>query len=135
MVFSVSVAVRSYELDSQGHLNQATYLQYCEHARWEMLRAAGIDRDRLTASGVGPVLLELNIRYHRELRAGDAVDVTCEMAPSAATIFRLEQEAIKVDGTVAARATTFGGLSTSRVASSLPTPLSGWRRLRQDRSS
>ncbi|MEU7735273.1 thioesterase, partial [Streptomyces griseus] len=32
MTFSVDVTVRGYELDTQGHLNQAVYLQYAEHA-------------------------------------------------------------------------------------------------------
>lgn len=44
MTFSVDVTVRGYELDTQGHLNQAVYLQYAEHARWELLRAAGLPR-------------------------------------------------------------------------------------------
>ena len=56
--FSVSVSVRGYETDSQGHLNQAVYLQYAEHARWSILRAAGIDQADLLAKGVGPVALE-----------------------------------------------------------------------------
>lgn len=33
MSFSVDVTVRGYELDTQGHLNRAGYLQYAEHAR------------------------------------------------------------------------------------------------------
>ena len=41
-MFQVRVTVRGYELDSLGHLNQAVYLQYAEHARWEILRAAGL---------------------------------------------------------------------------------------------
>jgi acyl-CoA thioester hydrolase len=40
--FAVRIAVRGYELDSNGHLNRAVYLQYAEHARWEQLRASGI---------------------------------------------------------------------------------------------
>ena len=61
-VFTVRITVRGYELDTQGHLNQAVYLQYAEHARWELLRAAGITQDALIDSGVGPVALETTIR-------------------------------------------------------------------------
>ncbi len=53
--FSVRVTVRGYETDVQGHLNQAVYLNYAEHARWSLLQAAGIGQADLVASGVGPV--------------------------------------------------------------------------------
>src|SRR5690606_19447386 len=56
--FQVRIAVRGYELDPNGHVNQAVYLQYAEHARWEYLRTAGITQDGLLAAGVGPVALE-----------------------------------------------------------------------------
>ncbi|MGW2215049.1 hypothetical protein ACWCSD_08675 [Nonomuraea sp. NPDC001684] len=34
MTFSVRIAVRGYELDTQGHLNNVVYHQYGDHARW-----------------------------------------------------------------------------------------------------
>jgi acyl-CoA thioester hydrolase len=110
MTFSVRVAVRGYELDTQGHLNQAVYMQYCEHARWEALRAAGVPQDRLIASGVGPVALEFTIRFRSELRAGDEVDVTCAYEWGAGRAFGIRQEIRKADGTLAAEVTGVGGL-------------------------
>ncbi|MGI5270021.1 acyl-CoA thioesterase [Nonomuraea sp. CA-218870] len=65
MSFSVRVTVRGYEIDVQGHLNNVVYHQYGDHARWELLRAAGIGADDLRRSGVGPVTLENTIRYLR----------------------------------------------------------------------
>lgn len=50
--FSVRIAVREYELDTRGHLNQAVYLQYGEHALWEVLLAAGIP-------GAAPTVIRL----------------------------------------------------------------------------
>jgi acyl-CoA thioester hydrolase len=75
--FSLRIRVREYELDAQGHLNQAVYSQYAEHARWECLRAAGVSQDDLAASGLGPAMLKTTVRFLRELRAGDEVDVNC----------------------------------------------------------
>ena len=75
--FAVRVTVRVYELDSQGHVNGAVYLQYGEHARWECLKAAGITQAAMHAEGIAPVRLEETVRYHRELGAGDEVDVSC----------------------------------------------------------
>ncbi|BCB75444.1 acyl-CoA thioesterase [Phytohabitans flavus] len=109
-LFQVRVAVRGYELDIQGHLNQAVYLQYAEHARWEYLRAAGVTPAKLQASRSGPVVLETTIRYLSELRAGDEVDVSCAFEWGGGKTFKLHQEIRKTDGTLAAEVTAVGGV-------------------------
>lgn len=108
--FSVRVTVRGYETDVQGHLNQAVYLNYAEHARWSLLQAAGISQARLAGRGVGPVALETTIRYRRELLAGDEVDVTCAFEWGEGKTFRIRQEIVKTDGTLAAEVVAVGGL-------------------------
>ncbi|MEV3855624.1 acyl-CoA thioesterase [Streptomyces sp. NPDC050095] len=108
--FSVRIEVRGYETDSQGHLNQAVYLQYAEHARWSILRHGGIEQRDLLERGVGPVALETNIRYLRELRAGDQVDVECVFEWGEGKTFRIRQTVRKTDGTVSAEVTAVGGL-------------------------
>ncbi len=108
--FRVRVTVRGYELDTQGHLNQAVYLQYGEHARWECLRAAGLAQERLIAAGVGPVTLEVTLRYLRELRGGDEVDVSCEFHWGERRTFRVEQHYTRADGTPVATLSGVGGL-------------------------
>lgn len=108
--FSVPVTVRGYETDVQGHLNQAVYLNYAEHARWSLLRAAGIRQTDLVARGVGPVVLETTIRYLRELLAGDEAEVTCGFEWGEGRAFRIRQTIRKTDGTVAAEIEAVGGL-------------------------
>ena len=108
--FSVRVTVRGYETDVQGHLNQAVYLNYAEHARWSLLQAAGVSQARLIGQGVGPVALETTIRYRRELLAGDEVDVTCAFEWGGGKTFRMVQSVRKADGTVAAEITAVGGI-------------------------
>ncbi|QHC32114.1 acyl-CoA thioesterase [Streptomyces sp. HF10] len=108
--FSVRVTVRGYETDVQGHLNQAVYLSYAEHARWSLLQAAGIGQTDLVRTGVGPVVLETTIRYLRELLAGDEVDVTCVFEWTSGKTFKVHQEMRKADGTLAAELCGVGGL-------------------------
>lgn len=110
MTFSVSVMVRGYELDTQGHLNQAVYLQYGEHARWALLRAAGVAQEKLIADGISPVTLETTIKYKRELRGGDEVTIDCAFEWAGGKTFRIRQEIRKIDGTVAAEIAAIGGL-------------------------
>ncbi|MEU9154169.1 acyl-CoA thioesterase [Streptomyces sp. NPDC048417] len=108
--YSVRVTVRGYETDVQGHLNQAVYLNYAEHARWSLLQAAGITQAGLIGRGVGPVALETTIRYKRELLAGDEVDVTCVFEWGEGKTFRILQSITKADGTLAAEVEAVGGL-------------------------
>ncbi|MEU4677692.1 acyl-CoA thioesterase [Micromonospora sp. NPDC023737] len=130
--FRVRVTVRGYELDTQGHLNQAVYLQYGEHARWECLRAAGISQDRLLASGVGPVALEVTLRYLSELRGGDEVDVSCAFRWGEGKTFRIDQDYTRPDGTRVATLTGVGGLLDLSARRLVPDPRVRFRELATD---
>ena len=130
--FSVRVTVRGYETDVQGHLNQAVYLNYAEHARWSLLQAAGVSQARLIGQGVGPVALETTIRYRRELLAGDEVDVTCEFEWGGGKTFRIVQSVRKADGTVAAEITAVGGILDLTARKLVADPSAVFRELATD---
>ncbi|WP_405621033.1 acyl-CoA thioesterase [Streptomyces sp. NBC_00076] len=130
--FSVPVTVRGYETDVQGHLNQSVYLNYAEHARWSLLKAAGISQSGLIGSGVGPVTLETTIRYRRELVAGDEAEVTCGFAWGEGKTFRIEQTIRKADGTVAAEITAVGGLMDLKERRLVADPREYFRELAAD---
>jgi acyl-CoA thioester hydrolase len=130
--FSVPVTVRGYETDVQGHLNQAVYLNYAEHARWSLLQAAGISQSALVSSGVGPVALETTIRYERELLAGDEAMVTCAFAWGGGKTFRIEQAVVKTDGTVAAEISAVGGILDLEKRRLVADPAGVFRRLASD---
>ncbi|WP_406441382.1 acyl-CoA thioesterase [Streptomyces sp. NBC_01613] len=127
--FSVPVTVRGYETDVQGHLNQSVYINYAEHARWSLLRAAGISQSGLIDRGVGPVALETTIRYRRELIAGDEVEVTCSFDWGEGKTFRIEQTIRKTDGTVAAEITAVGGLLDLKERRLVPEPQAYFKEL------
>ncbi|WP_214322045.1 acyl-CoA thioesterase [Nonomuraea sediminis] len=129
MTFSVRIGVRGYELDTQGHLNNAVYQQYGDHARWECLRAAGISVDDLLATGVGPVTLENTIRFRQELRGGDEVDVTCEFIWGEGKTMRVTQRFTRQDGVVAAELTSVGGLLDLTRRRLVDHPADHWRSL------
>ncbi|MEU0225694.1 acyl-CoA thioesterase [Streptomyces sp. NPDC006284] len=130
--FSVPVTVRGYETDTQGHLNQAVYLNYAEHARWSLLRAAGIRQTDLVARGVGPVALETTIRYRRELLAGDEVEVSCVFEWGEGKTFRIVQVLSKADGTVAAEIEAVGGLMDLTARKLVADPRRRFRELASD---
>jgi acyl-CoA thioester hydrolase len=126
-VFSVRVAVRGYEVDYNGHAAGTVLLQYGQHARFECLRAAGVDQSDLLASGVSPVSLEERIRFHREVRAGEEIDVSCSYIWGDGKTFRVEQELRHADGALVAEITNVGGLLDLKQRRLVPKPGEHWR--------
>jgi acyl-CoA thioester hydrolase len=130
--FAVELRVRGYETDTQGHLNTAVYMQYAEHARWEILRAAGLQQTVLIADGVGPVNLETTMKFRKELRAGDAVLVTCEFIWGEGKTFRVEQRFTTPEGELVAEVSGVGGLMDLKVRRLVAEPGERFRRLATD---
>lgn len=128
--FSVRIAIRGYELDAQGHVNGAVYLQYAEHARWECLRAAGLTQQAMHEQGITPVRLEESVRYHRELRGGDEVEVGCvfDWGDGDGKTFRVRQD-FRRDDTLVAEVTNVGGVLGLETRRLLPDPGAHFRRL------
>jgi len=131
-VFQVRVAVRGYELDLQGHVNQAVYLQYGEHARWQCFYAAGLTPEVLVPAGLGPVVLETTIQYLKELRAGDEVDITCQFLWGTGKTFRVEQDYTRLDGIPVARITSVVGVLDRDLRRLVPDPVERLRALATD---
>lgn len=68
------LTVRGYELDSFGHVNNSVYMNYFEHARWQMFRDEGLS-DIIHQSGVLLVVTDVHIRYMREALLYDSLIV------------------------------------------------------------
>lgn len=64
------LAVRDYECDLQGIVNNAVYLNYLEHARHEYLRSRGIDFADCHRRGIELVVARVRIDYKRSLISG-----------------------------------------------------------------
>ena len=72
-IFTIEIAVRDYELDSEGIVNNAIYLHYLEHTRHAFVKQEGIPFGSLTSDGLMPVVRRLEIKYCTPLRTGDVV--------------------------------------------------------------
>jgi acyl-CoA thioester hydrolase len=130
--FRVRIAVRGYELDMNGHVNQAVYVQYAEHSRRSLVRAAGIADGGLREARVGPVVLETTIRFQRELREGDEIDVLCAFEWGGGKTFRAVQEMRRMDGTVVAEVTAVLGMLDLEKRRLVPDPAGVMRSLASD---
>lgn len=70
-IYELEIAVRDYEIDSEGIVNNANYLHYLEMTRHEFCRWAGYSFKQMSADGIIPVLSRVEIDYKTPLRSGD----------------------------------------------------------------
>lgn len=75
MPLTARVRVRSYELDSFGHVNNAVYLNYLEEARSEYLRQVGLSFHDFARLGVHLVIAEAQIRYLAPAFYGEEIEI------------------------------------------------------------
>ena len=74
--YTVRVPVRQYELDQNGHVNNAVYLNWAEQVAIDHVEAMGYGREWARAHGGGWVVREHHVTYHRPVLYGEAVLVT-----------------------------------------------------------
>ena len=72
-IFTLEIAVRDYELDSEGIVNNATHLHYLEHTRHAFCAQAGYTFAQMQAEGFMPVVSRIEVDYKTPLRSGDVV--------------------------------------------------------------
>lgn len=70
-IHSLEFAVRDYECDLQGIVNNAVYQHYLEHARHDFLRSRGIDFAALARAGVFLVVARIEMDFLSPLTSGD----------------------------------------------------------------
>lgn len=69
--FNLDFTVRDYECDLAGMVNNASYLNYIEHARHEFLRSREVDFAGLARQGIYLVVFRIELDYLYSLRSGN----------------------------------------------------------------
>lgn len=70
-----SLMIRESHLDTFGHVNNATYLQILEEARWDFITAGGFGLRTIQKIGMGPVVLEWNMKFIKEIRLREHITI------------------------------------------------------------
>ena len=94
--FTQSLKVRSYELDAQGHVNYAVYLNYLEYARVAALEQVGLRFDDYFKRGIYIVIVEVKIKYLAPATLGDELEITLEGISQGRTSATFKQEVINI---------------------------------------
>lgn len=88
-------------LDAYGHVNNASYLTLFEEARWDLVTAKGYGFDFVQKTQKGPIVLEVNIRFMKELKLREWITIETELLHYDGKIGELKQMIVKEDSKVA----------------------------------
>lgn len=108
-LFAYPLTIREHHLDTFGHVNNAVYLQIFEEARWEIITSRGFGMKEIRASGQGPVILAVELKFSRELKLREQVVIHTQLVELKGKVSRLRQWILNPAGEVACEAMfTFG---------------------------
>ena len=77
-IFEYSVVVREHNMDTLGHLNNASYLQIFEEARWDFSNKGGFGLDWVLSNKQSPVVLKAEMSFRKEVLNREALLIRSE---------------------------------------------------------
>ena len=92
------VLIRETHLDTFGHVNNATYLTLFEEARWEIVSKRGFGLDDIKRTGLGPTLLEVNVKWKREVRNRERIRIRTQVTSATGKVQTLHQVMLNEKG-------------------------------------
>ena len=117
--------IRWSDLDANGHVNYAAYIDAAGDLRYRFFTAHGFPPEKFAEMGIGPVYTTIHADFFREVRLGETVTITYALAglsPSGAR-WKVHHEVLKSSRKKAVSIELEGtilDLSTRKPA--LPTP-------------
>jgi thioesterase III len=98
----LETVVRCTEIDVNGHVNNAKYVEYLEWGREEWYDRQGFAYDRLKDLGAITVVVNVNLSFRQPCRQGDLLRIITRSQRRGRTSFALTQRIQRADGTVVA---------------------------------
>lgn len=72
-VHEFPLVIHEGHLDTFGHVNNATYLQLFEQARWDWITRGGYGLSKIRETQQGPIILDCSVQFRREVTNRQAV--------------------------------------------------------------
>ena len=91
-------------LDDYRHVNNARYLDLYERARWDILEKSGLGPDFVHENKLGPIILEVTIRFSRELLPGEEIKIITTSRKKNDLVMYFDQQMINSKGEIASKA-------------------------------
>lgn len=96
--FEYSVRAQPHHTDYAGIVWHGSYIAWMEEARVECLRSIGIEFADLVALGCDLPVVELSIRYHRQIQLGMATVVKTRIAEVSGVRINWDYQIHSLDG-------------------------------------
>lgn len=96
----IEIEVRSTEIDVNGHVNNAKYVEYLEWGREAWYEQRGLTHGRLLELGAITVTVNLTVNYRRECRQGDRLMISTSPERLGNTSFVVRQTIHNQDGAI-----------------------------------
>lgn len=101
--------IKETQVDILGHLNNSVYLELFEIARWDIIHSKGYGLKKMIELQQGPVLLEINLKFMKEVLARDVITIKSELVHYQGKVGEIAQKMFKEKGDqVAELRVTFG---------------------------
>ena len=101
MINEYKVLIRESHLDTYGHVNNAVYLTLFEEGRWQIITERGYGFKRVHETKKGPIVLEVHMKFLKELTLREEIRITLEVVSYKGKILQLRQTMVKPNGEVA----------------------------------
>ncbi|HYD17466.1 MAG TPA: acyl-CoA thioesterase [Patescibacteria group bacterium] len=89
--FTYPLTILERHLDTFSHVNNATYLEILEEARWDIIAKRGYTIDDIRQKGIGPVILGFTVKFLKELKLRQEIRVETRVVSYAKKICTMEQ--------------------------------------------
>jgi YbgC/YbaW family acyl-CoA thioester hydrolase len=107
--FYYEMIIREHHLDSYGHVNNATYVQILEEARWECITQRGYGYKEVQQTKKGPVILDLQVAFRKEVKLREVIKISVQTDAMKGKIGIINQKILKADGSLSVEAkVTYG---------------------------
>ena len=74
--YSKTYEIRWSDLDANGHVNYAAYIDAAGDLRYHFFTAHGFPPEKFAGMGLGPVYTAIHANFYREVRMGETVTLT-----------------------------------------------------------
>jgi acyl-CoA thioester hydrolase len=74
--YSKTYEIRWSDLDANGHVNYAAYIDAAGDLRYRFFIEHGFPPERFTELGIGPIYTAIHAEFFREVRMGETVNIT-----------------------------------------------------------
>ena len=105
-----SLQIIERHLDTFGHVNNATYLELLEEARWDWITQNGYGIERVQSERKGPTILEVRLAFKRELRNRERIEIVTWTQEYSSKVGTVIQQILNATGELCCEAHLLCGL-------------------------